>query len=109
MRTLPNTTKGIKYHPSSVISGDVAANNAVAPAGGCIVLVRPITADDTPTQRAPASQRRSSKLALSSKSFVMATPMIEAKSWPKIAFRGCERGESMVLNSRIAAAPYRYY
>ena len=107
-RTLPSRTKGIRNHPISVISGDVAANKAVAPAGGWIVLVKPITAEATPTERAPANHRRFSKSRLSSNSFVMPTPMMEANSWPKIAFRGWERGESIVLYSKIAAAPYHY-
>ena len=33
-------------------------------------------------------------------------PIVAENIWPSIAFRGCANGESIVWNSRIAAAPY---
>ena len=77
----------------------------MAPAGGWTVLVIPMKADDSPTASAPAIQRRFSKLELDWKSFVMPTPIMVEKSCPKMTLRGCARGESIVLYSRIAAAP----
>ncbi len=35
----------------------------------------------------------------------MQTPMIAEKAWPKMKFRGCASGESMVWKRRIADAP----
>jgi hypothetical protein len=70
-----------------------------------MVLVKPMKADVRPTARAPAIQRRLSKFGFSWKSFVTPTPIIDANTWPRIAFRGWENGESIVLYSRIAAAP----
>ncbi len=89
-----------------MISGVVAARSAVAPAGGWIVFVIPMKADVRPTERAPAIQRRFSKFGFSWKSFVMPTPVMDAKTWPRIAFLGWASGESIVLYSRIAAAPW---
>lgn len=36
---------------------------------------------------------------------VMATAITAEKKWPKMRFRGWARGDSMVLYSRMAAAP----
>jgi len=42
---------------------------------------------------------------MSAKSLVMETPMREAKSWPRMALRGCEKGDSMADRRRMDAAP----
>lgn len=104
--TADRTTMPIYSQPKPEMAGSVAASKAVAPAGGCTVPVKVMTADDRPTASAPASQRRFSKSALSSKSLVMHTPMTAARNCPQIWFRGCEKGDSIALNSRMAAAPY---
>lgn len=62
-------------------------------------------AEAVATARAPASHRRFSKSFESWKAFVMATPIMEEKTWPKMMLRGCARCEEMLLYSRIAEAP----
>jgi len=72
-----------------------------------------MNADEMPTARAPARMVRSVGLGaeveeeggMSAKSFVMETPMREAKSWPRMALRGWEKGDSMALRRRMDAAP----
>ena len=104
--TLPRITRGTRYQPKSVTSGVVAASSAVAPAGGWIVLVSPITADDVLTARAPASQRRLLKPSpVCWKALVMAIPIMAERICPKITLRGWASGEEMLLYSRIAEAP----
>lgn len=83
----------------------VAARMAVAPPGGKAVFVIVMSHDATPQHSGPAIHLRLSKSSLNMKSFATATPAIAAKVLPKIALRGVARGESMTLNSRIAAAP----
>jgi len=73
------------------------------------VLVKLMNADARPTDRAPATQRRFSKSGFRWKSFVIPTPMIAENTWPRIALRGWASGESIVLYSRIAAAPYNQH
>jgi hypothetical protein len=102
---LPSIISGSRNQPKAVISGDVAHNNAVAPAGGWIVFVMPMTAEATPTESAPAIQRRDSKCELCWNSFVMQMPIVAENIWPRTALRGWERGDSIAWYSRIAAAP----
>lgn len=70
-----------------------------------MVFVNPINAEDIPTASAPPTHLMFSKLGFRAKSLVMETPIIEEKSWPRMTLRGWERGESIVLYSRIADAP----
>ena len=103
-----SNTSGNRYHPRRSTCGSTAASKAVAPDGGYTVFVTVIAADANPHARAPASHLRSSKSALSLKSFVMPTPRAADITCPTIAFRGWASGDSIVLNSRIAAAPCGY-
>ena len=103
-----SSTNGSRYHPRRSTCGSTAASKAVAPAGGYTVFVTVIIADANPHVRAPASHLRFSKSALSLKSFVMPTPTVADMMCPMIAFRGWASGDSIVLNSKIAAAPCRY-
>ena len=100
-----SSTSGSRYHPRRSTWGSTAASKAVAPDGGYTVFVIVIAADADPHARAPASHLRSSKSALSLKSFVMPTPTAADIVCPTIAFRGWASGDSIVLNSKIAAAP----
>ena len=103
-----SSTSGSRYQPRRSTCGSAAASKAVAPDGGYTVFVIVIAADATPHARAPASHLRSSKSALSLKSFVMPTPTAADIMCPTIAFRGWANGDSIVLNSKIAAAPCGY-
>ena len=105
MMTELRSTSGNKYQPSCCTCGSMAARSAVAPAGGCIVLVSAMAADANPHVKAPASHRKSSKSEFSKKSLVTPTPMRAERKCPAMEFRGWARGDSIVLNSRIAAAP----
>lgn len=105
VRAALRMTKGSRNQPSCSTCGSMAASSAVAPAGGYTVFVMVIKAEARPHARAPASHRRFSKSDLREKSFVMPTPTRAAKKCPIIVFRGWARGDSMVLNSSIAAAP----
>ena len=100
------STSGRRNHPRREIVGSVAARSAVAPAGGWTVLVNPITAEAKPQANAPASHLISSNRWLSPKSLVTPIPITAAMKCPTIEFRGCDRGDSIVLYSSIAAAPY---
>jgi hypothetical protein len=95
---VPSMITGKNNHPKATIASSVEQSNAVAPAGGWIVFVRPINTDDNPTDKAPAPHFQDSKFG---------ERMEAAKIWPSRAFRGCANGESIVWNSRIAAAPYK--
>ena len=95
-KELASIINGSRNHPSAVISDEVEHSKAVAPAGGWTVFVIPITAEATPTERAPAIQRRDSKCGLYWKSLVMLIPTVADKICPKTAQRGCERGDSIV-------------
>jgi len=72
-----------------------------------------MTALEMPTARAPARMVRSLGLGaeeeveggIRAKSLVMETPMREAKSWPRMALRGWEKGDSMAERRRMDAAP----
>jgi hypothetical protein len=55
-----------------------------------------MNADERPTARAPATQRIFSKFEFNWKSLLIPTPMIAENTWPRIAFRGWESGESIV-------------
>lgn len=103
-----SSTKGSRYHPRLSTCVSTAASKAVAPAGGYTVFVTVIAADATPHANAPASHLRFSKSALSLKSFVMPMPTTADITCPIIAFRGWARGDSIVLNSKMAAAPCIY-
>lgn len=67
-----------------------------------------------PTARAPARMVRSVELGMEelveggmrAKSLVMETPIREAKSWPRRALRGWEKGDSMAERRRMDAAPW---
>ena len=83
-----SNTSGNRYHPRRSTCGSTAASKAVAPDGGYTVFVTVIAADANPHARAPASHLRSSKSALSLKSFVMPTPTAADIMCPMIAFRG---------------------
>ena len=80
IKVLPRMIRGTSIQPIFSISGEVDARSAVAPAGGCIVLVMPMAADARPTERAPAIQRRFSKSEFSLNSLVMPTPITEEKT-----------------------------
>lgn len=71
------------------------------------MFVKPMKADDTPTDNAPATHLSSSKLELNWKSLVMEIPITVENAWPRIMLRGWASGESRALNSRIAAAPWK--
>ena len=103
----PSKISGSNHHPRPVMVVSVAASSAVAPAGGWTVLVMLITTLAAPTDRAPASHLKRSKSDSGRrwKSLVMQTPINAAKKCPKTRFRGWASGDSMVLYSRMAAAP----
>ncbi len=105
VRAVLSRTRGSKYQPSCSTCGSTAASNAVAPAGGCIVFVRVIAAEARPQANAPATHRKFSKLGLTEKSLVILIPMTAERKCPIIVLRGWARGDSMVLYSKIAAAP----
>ena len=52
---LPSNIRGNRNQPNAVICGDVEHNSTVAPAGGWTVWVTPMTAEATPTDRAPTT------------------------------------------------------
>jgi hypothetical protein len=54
-RTELSNTTGRKYHFSAQITGSTTGRRAVAPAGGCVVLVRCITTSAIETAREAAS------------------------------------------------------
>jgi hypothetical protein len=68
-----------------------------------------MTVEARPTDSAPERNLREEKCGERRKSLVMETPMMEERIWPRIAGRGCARGEEMVLYSRMAAAPFPLY
>ena len=105
VRAVLSRTRGSKYQPSCSTCGSTAASNAVAPAGGCIVFVRVMAAEANPQANAPATHRKFSKFELSEKSSVILTPMTAERKCPIMILRGWARGDSMVLYSKIAAAP----
>ena len=111
-KLLPNVvalhthTSGNRYQPRLSTVGSTAARRAVAPAGGYIDFVRVMTAEAAPTERAPASHRKEEKCGERCRSLVVDMPVRAARMWPRMVLRGCARGDSMVLYSRIAAAPY---
>ena len=86
----PNKMRGNRYQPNVVTSALVAANNAVAPAGGCTVFVKLITTEEVPTASAPASHRILSKRRCGSKAknFVMPMPMMADRKCPTTRLRG---------------------
>lgn len=100
-----SSTRGSRYQPSCPIVVSTAARSAVAPAGGCIVLVRVMAADASPQANAPATHRRFSKFELSEKSLVTLIPMKAERICPRMVLRGWEKGDPMALYSKIAAAP----
>lgn len=107
MRMHPNRVSASSHHPSSVMMESVAASNAVAPAGGCTVFVMLINTLAKPTERAPASHLSfsNSEAGRREKSLVMQIPVRAARMCPRMRLRGWASGDSMVLYSRIAAAP----
>ena len=66
----------------------------------------PMTAEARPQDRAPASQRRESKCGERLKSLVVITPTRAERKWPRTELRGWARGDSIVLYSSMAAAPW---
>lgn len=106
IKTAPNMIRPTKYQPISVISGDVAASTAEAPPGGWTVPVRSMTAEAAPHETAPAIHFIFSKSERRRKSFVIPTPMMAEKAWPRRAFRGCPNGERIALYSKMAEAPF---
>ena len=105
VKVVESSTSGRRYQPSCCTVGSMAASSAVAPAGGYIVFVKVMTPEAAPHARPPASHLRSSKLSLRVNSLVMPIPTAVARRCPMTVLRGCARGDSMVLYSRIAAAP----
>jgi len=91
------------------MAGSVAQRRAVAPAGGCTVFVKPMRADESATASAPARTGMKEPGAWncreSRKSLVRAMERVVLRSVPRMAGRGCARGELMVWYSRMAAAP----
>ncbi|KAG5290700.1 hypothetical protein I7I50_00540 [Histoplasma capsulatum G186AR] len=55
-----NITRGISSHPRRLVPGSMDANNALAPAGGCIVFVNIMAATATAHATGPASQNQDS-------------------------------------------------
>ena len=105
VRAVLSRIRGSKYQPSCSTCGSTAASNAVAPAGGCIVFVSVIAAEASPQANAPATHRRFSKSGLSEKNLVILIPMTAERKFPTMILRGWARGDSIVLYSKIAAAP----
>ncbi len=97
---------GSRYHPRCETTGSTAARRAVAPAGGWTVFVKVMAADASPHAIAPATHRRLSKWGLNLKSLVIVTPTTAEMKCPTMEFRGWARGDSIVLYSRMAAAPF---
>lgn len=100
-----NATTSIAPHPSAMgantnqpradMLGSTTTISAVAPAGGWTVPVRAMRAVAQAQESAPPSQRRPSRLDERAKSLEMATPMAAETNWPRMALRGCARGDSM--------------
>lgn len=67
-----------------------------------------MAADARPTARAPEIQRKEEKEdgGSSWKSLDTLVPIRALRSWPRMALRGWERGESITWYSRMAAAPW---
>lgn len=95
INTVPSNTSGNASQPSPTTVGSVATSKAVAPAGGYTVCVRDIRTDEMATDNAPASQEVEERYGggASAKSLAMPMPMMELRSCPKKAGRGCEAGE----------------
>ena len=107
VRTELRRISGNKYQPRCETEESATARRAVAPAGGCIVFVSTMTAEARPTERAPASHCKPSKLGLNSNNLLTQTPMTAERKCPIMELRGCANGLSIVLYSRMAAAPYQ--
>ncbi|KAL6406929.1 hypothetical protein AUP68_09746 [Ilyonectria robusta] len=88
-------TTGTKNQPRRRIWSSTTASSAVAPAGGCTVLVKAMTAVTVAHDTAPPTQRIEAKYALSWKSLQMPMPNTAARIWPMKKLRGCARGDSM--------------
>lgn len=69
------------------------------------MLVNDMTQEASAHPTAPETHWMFSKLGLSWKSFAMAVPQMAARVLPMMEFRGCARGDLIVLKSRTALAP----
>lgn len=88
VKAMPNKMKGTNIHPIAMTIESVEASRAVAPPGGCTVLVALITMDAAAQPKAPETHWTSSKSDLSWNSFEIATPTTAHNAWPMMAFRG---------------------
>lgn len=59
-----------------------------------MVFVSPMRAEERATARGPARNEREGER---DSSLVVDTATRDERSWPRRAFRGCERGDVMVL------------
>lgn len=101
----PSSIMGTSNHPSANVFSSTAARRAVEPAGGWMVLVKIITTVAAAHAKAPAIQRRFSASGFRANNLAIPTPMTEAMSWPRIALRGCARGDSIAEKCSTAPAP----
>jgi hypothetical protein len=86
-----SSTTGKKYHESCQMASSVAGSKAVAPAGGCVVLVSCMTTMAIAVDNEAASQRNDSKRAWSGmrlNNLVTQRPVKALKKCPKIKARG---------------------
>ena len=97
MSVLPSIMNGTNIQPILMVVGSTAARTAVAPPGGCTVLVMDMAKEATAHAVGPAIHRRLSMSDESSNSLAIATPVIAERPWPTIAARGWARGDCMVL------------
>jgi len=98
------TTTSINHQPMPVPS--VTASTAVAPAGGCDVLVSTMTAVTMAQARGALSSGKAAAWGFNANNLAIPTPMAEAMTCPRIALRGCAKGESIKANCNTAAAPF---
>jgi hypothetical protein len=89
---------GKKYHLNAHMVASIHGSSAVAPAGGCVVLVRCMTMSAIAVARLAAShwsRGSGSSWRLNWKIVAMMTPTRPLKKCPKMSERGCARGTSM--------------
>lgn len=105
MRIQPSCIIGTRNQPNSNELLSTTAQRAVAPAGGCTVLVKFMTAVAVAQAKEPPIHRMDWKWGLNANSLPIPIPIIEPQSWPRITFRGCASGDSIEQNCSTAAAP----